>query len=319
MKYEDIKNEISINNFKHIYLLYGDDEYLKDVVFNVLKAMIINHTKMNYEEFKFNDSSKIEDIVNECSTYSFSGNSKFIICKNTGFFDKNEFSERLIKLYDYIYDNVYIFFIEANVNKRLSSYKHYNSSNNAYDISKGNTDDVKKFIFTRFKKEGISITAENLDLFIEYSGLNLSFVALSIEKILLYMADKKEVTSEMIRLLCSGITDVKSYELCNYLCKKKFSKTLDVYYDMISLKYGIPYFLAILFNTFYEMYFIKKNNIRSSQDFKIRKLIENAKGFTLSGLKKIVKDIMEYDHNFKTGKIEQESSMIILFATIVNS
>lgn len=133
------------------------------------------------------------------------------------------------------------------------------------------------------------------------------------------MADKKEVTSEMIRLLCSGITDVKSYELCNYLCKKKFSKTLDVYYDMISLKYGIPYFLAILFNTFYEMYFIKKNNIRSSQDFKIRKLIENAKGFTLSGLKKIVKDIMEYDHNFKTGKIEQESSMIILFATIVNS
>ena len=67
------------------------------------------------------------------------------------------------------------------------------------------------------------------------------------------------------------------------------------------------------------MYFIKKNNIRSSQDFKIRKLIENAKGFTLSGLKKIVKDIMEYDHNFKTGKIEQESSMIILFATIVNS
>lgn len=286
MKYEDIKNEISINNFKHIYLLYGDDEYLKDVVFNVLKAMIINHTKMNYEEFKFNDSSKIEDIVNECSTYSFSGNSKFIICKNTGFFDKNEFSERLIKLYDYIYDNVYIFFIEANVNKRLSSYKHYNSSNNAYDISKGNTDDVKKFIFTRFKKEGISITAENLDLFIEYSGLNLSFVALSIEKILLYMADKKEVTSEMIRLLCSGITDVKSYELCNYLCKKNFSKTLDVYYDMISLKYGIPYFLAILFNTFYEMYFIKKNNIRSSQDFKIRKLIENAKGFTLSGLKK---------------------------------
>ena len=87
MKYEDIKNEISENNYKHVYLFYGDDEYLKDIVLNVLKTSIIRYTKLEFDEIKFNDTAKINDILNECTTYSFSVNQKFIICNNTGFFN----------------------------------------------------------------------------------------------------------------------------------------------------------------------------------------------------------------------------------------
>ncbi len=318
MKYEDIKNEISLRQFKNIYLLYGDDEYLKDMVFSVLKTEIRKYTKHEFDDVKFNDNSEIDEIIDECSTYSFTGNSKFIACRNTGFFNKDEYNEKIIKLYEYINDGIYLFFIESNINKRLLGFKHYNAMNNAYDISKGNADDVKKFIYGKLKKEGKSITSENLDLFIDYSGMNLSFVSLSIDKILLYMNENIEVNSETIRLLCSGITDVKSYELSNYLCKKNMDRTLDIYYDMLALKYGIPYFLAILYNTFYDLYSIKINNIKSSQDFKIKKAIENAKGFSIDKLKRILNDICEFDHDFKTGKIEQESSMIILFSSIVN-
>ena len=319
MKYEDIKNEISENNYKHVYLFYGDDEYLKDIVLNVLKTSIIRYTKLEFDEVKFNDTAKIIDILNECTTYSFSGNQKFIICKNTGFFNKDEFNDNVISLYNYIGKNVYLFFIESSINKRLLSFKHYNSRNNAYEISKGNADDVKKFINSKLKKEGKTITTENLNLFIEYSGLNLSFVSLSLDKILLYLDDAKEVTSDAIRLLCSGVTDVKSYELCNHLCRKNLTEALDVYYDMVSLKYGIPYFLVMLFNTFYEIYLIKKKSIMSSDDFRVRKSIEYSKSFTVSGLKTIISSISEFDHDFKTGKIDQESSMVLLLSIIVNS
>ena len=88
MKYEDIKNEISGNIFKQVYLFYGDDEYLKQSVVNALKTAIIRYTQAEYDNVKFDDNSKIEDIINECATYSFSGNNKFITCRNTGFFNK---------------------------------------------------------------------------------------------------------------------------------------------------------------------------------------------------------------------------------------
>jgi DNA polymerase III delta subunit len=103
------------------------------------------------------------------------------------------------------------------------------------------------------------------------------------------------------------------------LCRKNLTEALDVYYDMVSLKYKIPYFLAMLFNTFYEIYLIKKKSIVSSDDFRVRKSIEYSKGFTVSGLKTIISSISEFDHDFKTGKIDQESSMVLLLSIIVNS
>ena len=126
---------------------------------------------------------------------------------------------------------------------------------------------LKIHIF-EFQKRRKTISSSDLELFIEFSGLNLAYISLNIEKILLYMNDQKNVTSDMIKLLCNGVTDVKSYELCSYLCKKDLKNALYVYYDMIALKYAIPYFLAILFNTFYELYNIKINNIIKSDDFR---------------------------------------------------
>ncbi len=319
MKYEDIKNEISGNIFKQVYLFYGDDEYLKQSVVNALKTAIIRYTQAEYDNVKFDDTSKIEDIINECATYSFSGNNKFITCRNTGFFNKEEFSDKIISLSDYVTEGVYLFFIENDINKRLSGFKHYTSKNSAYEITKGTAEDIKRFVYSAFRKEGKNISSENLNLFLEYSGLNLSFVTLSIDKILLYIQPSNEVTAETIKLLCTGITDVKGYELTNNLCKRDLSAALDVYYDMVSLKYVLPYFTAILFNTFYEMYTIKVNNITSSNDFRVRKAIQNSKEFSTEQLKNIIYAISEADHDFKSGKLGQDSAMVTLMSTIVNS
>jgi len=319
MKYEDIKNEISQSVFKQIYLLYGDDEFLKNSVYNVIKSNLLKKNNSKLDELKYNDESDIFDILNECNTYAFTGNAKLIKCKNTNFFSKEEYTEPLTRIVNDISDNTFIIFIETNISKKLTSFKNFNKSGYAYDISKGKPDDVKKFIYLSFKREGKTISSSDLDLFIEFSGLNLAYISLNIDKILLYMNDQKNVTSDMIKLLCNGITDVKSYELCSYLCKKDLKNTLNVYYDMIALKYSIPYFLAILFNTFYELYNIKISNTLKSDDFRKRIAIDNASKFSLEALNTIIKDICDFDHDFKTGKINQDSLMIILFSKIVNS
>lgn len=319
MKYEDIKSEIVSMQFKPVYLLYGDDEYLKQTVYNVLKTSISKSSNKEFDEFKYDENSDINDIINECYTYSFTGNSKFIRCKNTNFFSKEENNEILSKIIDGRNDDIYIFFIESNVDKRLLSFKQYNKQGYAYDLSKGKPEDVKRFIQSQLKKEDKTISFDNLNLFIEYSGLNLAFVSSSIDKIVLYMKQDKAVTEGMIKLLCNGITDVKTYELCGYLFKKDLANALTVYYDMVALKYGIPYFLAILFNTFYEIYNLKMQGIQHSPDFRTQKAIENSKIFTNMQLVNILKEIREFDHDFKTGKIDQDSSMIILLSKIVNT
>lgn len=319
MKYEDIKSEIISMQFKPVYLLYGDDEYLKQTVYNVLKTSITKSSNKEFDEFKYDENSDINDIINECYTYSFTGNSKFIRCKNTNFFSKEENNETLSRIMDSRNDDIYIFFIESNVDKRLLSFKQYNKQGYAYDLSKGKPEDVKRFIQSQLKKEDKTISFDNLNLFIEYSGLNLAFVSSNIDKIVLYMKQDKAVTEDMIKLLCNGITDVKTYELCGYLFKKDLSNALTVYYDMVALKYGIPYFLAILFNTFYEMYNLKIQGIQHSSDFRTQKAIGNTKNFTNIQLVNILKEIREFDHDFKTGKIDQDSSMIILLSKIVNT
>ena len=143
MKYEDIKNEISQSVFKQIYLLYGDDEFLKNSVYNVIKSNLLKKNNNKIDELKYNDESDIFDILNECNTYAFTGNAKLIKCKNTNFFSKEEYTEPLTRIVNDISDNTFVIFIETNISKKLTSFKNFDKSGYAYDISKGKPDDIK--------------------------------------------------------------------------------------------------------------------------------------------------------------------------------
>lgn len=318
MKYEDIKSELIKKEYKKVYVLYGDDEYLKESVYTALKNGITKNAANGIEESRYDENSRITDIINEICTYSFTGNAKIIKCKNTGFFNSNEFNEDLKRLIDQDIIEAYVIFIEKNVDKKLISFKAYDKATFTYDISKGNQDDVFTFVKNRFIKEKKEISYDDINLFIQYSGLNLSFISMNMDKILLYMGDDKVVKSDTIKALCNGITDVKAYELFNYLCNKDLTSALDVYNDLVMLKYALPFFLAVLYNGFFELYEAKKSNLSVSNDYRSRKIMENTKRFSKKDLKNIISTLCEMDHDFKSGKIDQDSSMVIMFSKIVN-
>jgi DNA polymerase-3 subunit delta len=318
MKYEDIKNELIKKEYKKTYVLYGDDEYLKESVYNALKSGISKISVNGLEESRYDDNSDISDIINEVCTYSFTGSTKIIRCKNTGFFNSSENNDKLQKLIGLDMTDAYVIFIEKNVDKKLISYKAYDKAAFAYDISKGKQDDVVTFVKNRFIREKKEISYDDINLFIQYSGLNLSFISMNIDKILLYIGDDKAVKSDTIKALCSGITDVKAYELFNHLCNKDLASALDVYNDLVMLKYALPFFLAVLYNGFYELYEAKVKNVSASNDYRTRKMMENAKKFNKKDLKDIIAELCEMDHDFKSGRIDQDSSMVILFSKIVN-
>jgi DNA polymerase-3 subunit delta len=318
MKYEDIKNELIKKEYKKAYVLYGDDEYLKESVYSALKNGIAKNAANKTEESRYDDNSSISDIISEVCTYSFTGSTKIIKCKNTGFFNSNEFNDDLQKLIGLDMIDAYVIFIEKNVDKKLISFKAYDKASLTYDISKGKQDDVFTFVKNKFIKEKKEISYDDINLFVQYSGLNLSFISMNIDKILLYMGDDKVVKSDTIKALCSGITDVKAYELFNHLCNKDLASALDVYNDLVMLKYALPFFLAVLYNGFFELYESKMHNLSASNDYRTRKIMENAKRFSKKDLKEIVSQLCEMDHDFKSGRIDQNSSMVIIFSKIVN-
>ena len=79
---EDIKNR----TFHKIYLLYGEEEYLKKLYRDALKnALLENSDEMNYSYFEGKDADilKIQEIA---STLPFFSDYRVIVIEDSGFF-----------------------------------------------------------------------------------------------------------------------------------------------------------------------------------------------------------------------------------------
>ncbi len=319
MDYQTIKDEIMNKEFKKIYLLHGEEEYLMNMVFNVLKTSIAKSKGLDFEYISINEVNSAKEILDQVSTYSFFGTSKFIKCFNCNLFsNKFEDANMLLDLKDHIIEDYYIVFLEKDLQKNTKVYKYFKDNKFSYEFKTPKPYDLKKFIKDTFTKEKKQISSSNVDLLLEYSGSNMSFINQNIQKLLLYLKDEKEVKAEDIKLLSTGTIDTRAYELTNYLCSKNFDKALETYKDLSSLKYGLPYFSTLLFNHFADIYYLKVNDITFSNDFKQKKQIECGRNFKIENLVEILESIKENDHLFKSGKIDQESGLYTIFSKITS-
>ena len=113
---EDIKN----NNFKQIYLLYGEEAYLKRIYKEKLRnALVEKDDTMNYNYYTGKGIS-IPEIIDIGETMPFFADRRLITIENSGFFKSaNELGDYVKELPE----TTYIVFVEEEIDKRNKLYK----------------------------------------------------------------------------------------------------------------------------------------------------------------------------------------------------
>ena len=114
---QDIKN----GQFSNIYLLYGEEAYLRrQYRDNLKKALVAEDDTLNCTSYSGKDIN-VNEIVDIAGTMPFFAERRVIIIENSGWLKSGE--DRMVDLIKNLPDTTYIVFVESEVDKRSKLYK----------------------------------------------------------------------------------------------------------------------------------------------------------------------------------------------------
>ena len=247
---EDIKKQ----EFRQVYLLYGEETYLRDQYRQkLLQALVPDGDTMNFSRFQGKGLSEGE-IIDLAETMPFFAERRVILLENTGFF-KNK-TEKLADYLSSLPEYLVMIFTEEEVDKRGRMYKAAQKSGRVAEFAAQSQDTLMRWILGILKKEGRKITRADMELFLEKTGNDMGFISQELEKLLTYTMGREVITGEDIEAVCTPQAGSQIFNMVRAVSERKQREALDYYYDLLALKeppMRILYLLARQFNLIFQV------------------------------------------------------------------
>lgn len=299
-----------------VYLLFGEDEYLRnEYLKKIKKSFDTLQLGINYIQI---DETNVSEIISDIETPAFGLDKKLIIAKDTGLFKKkNAFSE---KLAEYLKENannledVVLVFAEQEVekNKLFNTIKEVGQ---ALEFKEQNMSQLIKKVKSLANAYKVEIKENVAGYFIECVGTNMSDIINEIRKLIEYAGSGGEIKKEDIDSLSIKKSESIIFDLTDNLGKKKIDVALDVLHNLIYAKEPVQRILVMLYNHFKKLYIIKlaveenRNvaqslNLKPNQMFLVNKYTAQAKAFNKEELRNLLEELIKIDEYSKSGKID---------------
>ncbi len=313
--------DLNQKEFKKVYLLYGEETYLKTLYKNKLKNAILppdDNMNLTIYEGKGID---VKAIIDQAETMPFFADRRFILVENSGFF-KNASPE----LADYLPtmpEETCLVFVENEVDKRGKLYKAVKNTGRVTELGRQDEKSLMNWVLGALRREKKNITSATMELFLTRTGNDMELIQKELEKLLCYTMGKDVITSEDVEAICTVRTENKIFEMINAIAEKKQKKALDLYYDLLSLKEPPMRILFLLTRQFNLLMQVKEmqsqgfdlNGIAANlklQSFIVRNYLRQSGRFSIEELKQAVLDCVEAEESVKTGRMNDILSLELL-------
>ena len=156
---EDIQNQ----NFKKVYLLFGEEKYLLQQYRNKLeKALVPEGDTMNFSLFQ-GKKTEPREVIELAETMPFFADRRVIFLEDTGFFKNQcqDLPEYMSELPDYLC----MVFVEDQIDKRSRMYKAVKKYGSIVEFGQQDTKTLIRWILGILKREGKKITQRDMNCF----------------------------------------------------------------------------------------------------------------------------------------------------------
>ena len=227
---EDIKN----GNFRQVYLLYGEEAYLKKhYKEKLIKAMLPQGDAMNYARYEGKGIS-LAELIDLAETMPFFAERRLIVVENSGFF-KNATPE----LADYIKnmpETTCFLFIENEVDKRGKMYKAVKEKGRIVEMVRQDEKTLLIWIAGMMKKEGKQIRESTAKYLMSKVGTDMENLEKEMEKLFSYTLGESEINMQDVDAVCTTQITNKIFDMIEAVACRQQKRALDYYYDLLALK-----------------------------------------------------------------------------------
>ena len=223
---EDIRN----GQFQSVYLLCGEEAYLKKQYKDKLKrAMADPDDSMNFSAYEGKGINP-KEVIDLAETLPFFADRRVILIENSGFF-KNS-CEELAEYMPQIPETTHFIFVEDEIDKRSKLYKAVKNAGKIVEFTSQTEELLTRWVLTRIKKEGKNITGSVMQLFLNKVGNDMGNIDRELEKLLCYCMEKEVIEAADVEAVTTEQTTNKVFDMVNAIAEHNQRKALDLYYDL---------------------------------------------------------------------------------------
>ena len=307
---KSLNEDLKTGKFKQIYLLYGEEAYLKKQYNErFIKAMLPEGDTMNYAYYE-GKNTDIKEVIDLAETLPFFAERRLIVFENTGFF-KSAGAD----LADYIGDmpdTTYFIFIESEVDKRSRLYKAVKAKGHIVELGVQDENTLRRWVQGLVKKEHKTMEPGDIVYFLNKVGTDMENITKELEKLVCYAMDRDALTREDIDAVC--VTQITShiFEMVNAVAEKNQRKALDLYYELLALKEPPMRILFLLTREYRILFHVKallkqgygRKEIASKaglHPFAAGRYMDQAKRFHTRELRAAIEEGADIEQRVKTG------------------
>lgn len=323
---DKINAHIKNQQFNQMYLLCGEDEYMKNNYrLKLMRAIVGEDDGMNLSVYS-GDNINIDEIISVAQTLPFFAQRRLIVIEDSGFFlSANELSDFI----ESFPDTTYFVFVEKKVDKRSKMYKTVKSKGYVCEMNGLKEPQLLDFIAMCFNNAGIGIRRGDAQYLLQKTGNDMNTIKNECEKIIAYIWEKKDegVTRAAIDDMCSVRLEDKVFEMIDDLAFGRRDMAMKKYSDLLALREAPLKILRLIVRHFNILLLLKEAKEMQMPDievaqkakipsFALRKYNSQLAKYDKEKLIDILKQCVELDERFKMGNISDQIAVDILLCTL---
>ena len=322
-----INDDIKQGNFKQVYLLYGEERYLRRQYTERLKKALCGTGDDMNTHFYEGKGLPVGEIIDLAETLPFFSERRVIFISNSGLFTSG--GEQMAEYLASPAETCVFVFTESEVDKRSKLYKTVQSKGCAAEFSVQDENTLKRWIAGILAREGKRITESTVQLFLTKTGTDMENIQMELEKLVCYCMDKEIVTNEDVEAICTNRISNHIFDMINAIAARQTQTALQLYYDLLALKeppMRILFLIARQCNLLLQVKELKSRGFDNKAiapkigvpPFVAGKYAAQAGQFRTSVLKNAVKQCVEAEEAVKTGRMNDMMSVELLILSVLH-
>lgn len=317
---ETLNQDIKSGNFKRFYLLFGEEEFLKQSYKKRLRQAVAGDDTMNYNYFE-GKGLDVRELISLANTMPFFSDRRLIVVEDSGFFKAA--SDELVEALPDIPDTTCIVFAESAVDKRNRLYKKVKELGSAVELKRQSASQLAVWAGRILAQNGRKITSADMNFFLERTGDDMETIRTELEKLISYTMGQEVVTREDIEAVTTVQVTNKIFDMVTAIVTGKTKTAMDLYEDLLTLKEPPMRILFLIARQFNQILLVKEmmasGNDKSAIASKLKippfaaaKLMPQARNFTKEQLAGCVEACVEAEEAVKTGRLGDRLAVELL-------
>ena len=315
---KSLNEDIKQGQFKNIYLLYGEEDYLKKQYRDrLVKAMLPEGDTVNYAHYE-GKGLPVGEIIDLAETMPFFAERRLIVIEDSGLFKSSaaEFADYIKNLPE----TTSFLFVENEIDKRNKLYKVVKDKGRVVEMARQDEKTLTIWLMGLIRKEGKQIRESTIRHILDRAGTDMKNLETEMEKLFTYTIDRDEITDEDVDAVCTAQIEGHIFEMVDAVAVGDKKKALDYYYDLLALKEPPMRILYLLTRQFKLLLEVKdlvgkrydKSSIAKTvglHPFVAGKYMQQCRTFEKKELRNILEEAVDTEEMVKTGRLNDVMSV----------